>query len=523
MGEILNRLKVNSTPPRRIRKIIGDTSLTFPDAITEIVANSLDARQDEEGKVTIEVRICPEHVMVVDDASGMTAEVLEQAIRLGVDMGTVLGRGADRMGYFGLGMKTACASIGNWWSVVTRPSGRAEELVVEFDLLSDESDLGSSLWEDEIIVRRPDRNGPLGDSSHGTAVIIKKLHRYDSAMVGAALERLGEAFKGYLEQGDVIRVTGSEAKEPLSCKPRQPALISGSHVSFRIPLDKDDPTKVIRGWLGLTNTVSTKGDRGFNIYRKGQLIKAWSKDFYKYHPSTSYLLGDIHLDFMRANFFKKGLQEESDEWEQVKAIMTGFLQDAVAAARKVRKGRTRNELREITKMMRGTLREKAEHLGGEASFTEDSPSSSYDSSGQQDAPGCGAPGDSEGDVTVGTDDSVGGEGLPPPAPPIRVSLSSLTLDDGQEIALDFAEEALDTEVTPWDYMSPPGKDQLLAVANTKSELYRQLTDRRLLLALAVSDAILQFLMEQKGKPAYEARAVRNEWLHKFLLSKEVRL
>jgi len=525
MGEILKSLKVNSTPPRRIRKIIGDTSLTLADAVAEIVANSLDARESEDDRISVDICLDRQQVIVVDDASGMTGEILEQAIRLGIDMGKTLGRGADRMGYFGLGMKTACASIGDWWAIITRPKGGNEELVVEFDLLCDESDLGSSLWEDEIIVRTPDHDGPLGTRPHGTAIIISKLHRHDTVMVGSVVRRLGQAFKGHLEQGDVIRVKTTDG-EVIECKPPdfQRELVLGSRVDFRLPVNEGDPSKIIYGWLALTKSVGTKGDRGFNIYRKGQLIQAWNKDWYYYHPTTSYLLGDVHLDFIRANFFKKGLQEQSDEWAQVTRVMKEFLKPAVAAARKMRKGKTPNERLEIVSVMRSELQGVADAQGGEISCALDTATSSSAGSQGGDAPASDEPCGSERDAATGITGGISdGENLPPPTPPIRVSLKSLTLHDGQVIALDFAEEALDTQMTPWDYISPPGKDQLLAVVNTRSELYRQLNDRRMLLALAVSDAILQFLIEQKGKSAYEARAVRNEWLHTFLVSKEVRL
>lgn len=513
MAEILKTLKVNSTPPRRIRKIIGDTSLTLPDAVAEIVANSFDARENEDERVSVEVYLGREQVLIVDNACGMTNGVLEQAIRLGVDMGRTLGRDADRMGYFGLGMKTACASIGDWWSIVTRPRGAGEEYTVEFDLLSDEADLDASPWEDEIVVRKPDPEGPLGSRPHGTAIIVRKLHRrgpYEPMVLGSVVQRLSEAFKGFLQQGDVICVKLDEGDQVVRCSPPTYRLIQGSRMEFIIPLLEDDPSKVVSGWLGLATTVDTKGDRGFNIYRKGQLIQAWNKDWYDYHPTTSYLLGDVNLDFIRANFFKKGLQEQSLEWDLVRRTMKEFLKPAVAAARKIRRSRTRTELLEIVNTMRAEMgypllsHPQVSHGG-------DNASGPHGLNGSEDS------------IDSGGDGGTGDRSLPPQSPPIRVSLSVLTLDDGQKIVLDYAEEALDTQMTPWDYMAPPGKDQLLAVANTHSEIYKQVNDHRLLLALTVSDAILQFLIEQKGKSPHEARTVRNEWLHGFLVSREVRI
>ncbi len=533
MVRTLRRLKVNSTPPRRLRRIIGDTSLTIPDAIAELVANSLDARSSDEQRVNVEVWLGPEEVRVLDDALGMTLDVLQEAIRLGVDMDKVIRNGRTRMGYFGLGMKTACASMGNWWSIVTRPIAQNEELVVEFDLERDQEDT-EALWQEEVIVREPTSDSPLGTRPCGTAIIITRLHRgklqiqpqpgakKKTNLCTVVARKLSEAFKGYLKQGDTITVIRTESGDEFPCEPVEPPLFPGSRVSFSIPFSESD---TIHGWLALARTVRARPtERGFNIYRRGQLIKSSSYDFgFHFHPTISYLLGDLHLDFLRANFFKKGLHEESRDWVKAVQIISKFLAPAVSAARAIKSNMSPSQLNETLQKMRERLRELADDVGAEVIFEDQAksgrPTNGLEEEQHTDSDDLGN--DVEG--PIGPNDELVGADGPPSTPPIRVSLKSLTLEDGQTIALDFAEEALETEVTPWSYISPPGGDEILAVTNTKSELYQQLKEPRLVLALAVSDAILQFLMKEKGKSLSEARAVRDEWLHKFLKSEEVRL
>ena len=503
MAEAPRSVKVNSTPPRRIRKIIGDTSLTLRDAVAEIVANSLDARENEDDRISVDILLSGEEVLVVDDAMGMTLEVLTEAIRLGVDMGEVTGRRTDRMGYFGLGMKTACASIGDWWSVITRSKDSGTELVVEFDLLQDETSLDSSLWEDEIMVREPDLDGPLGDRQHGTAVIIRKLHDRNP-LPGGVIDRLGKAFKGFLGQGDIIKVNGT------ICSPPVFRFIPGSRVEFDIPLSGNDPTRRISGWLGLLSDVSTKHDRGFNIYRKGQLVQAWNTDWYSYHPETSYLIGDVNLDFIRANFFKKGLQEQSEEWVAVKRVMKEYIKPAVAAARKARKCKTELQEFEVVNAMRQ-----------EMGFEPYMPPGSGKQDNDTNEPGDTSEGSGSGSAG-GEDAGEQGESARPPKPRIRVTLKALVLENGQEVTLGYTEEAWDTQLTPWDGVKDTS-NQLVTVGNTESELYKLLGNARLFLALAVSDSIAHFLIKFHGKNVDEAKAIKNEWLHKFLVSEEVQL
>ena len=71
----------------------------------------------------MEIDVDSEQVSVVDNGVGMSEEVLVEAVKLGVDMSEVVAKKAGAKGRFSLGMKTACASMGRWWAVYTRPAG----------------------------------------------------------------------------------------------------------------------------------------------------------------------------------------------------------------------------------------------------------------------------------------------------------------------------------------------------------------------------------------------------------------
>lgn len=162
-------------PSPKLLQKIGATNLTLADAIAELVANSFDGASDGE-RTIVEVTVNPDQVLVVDNGLGMIEEVLVEAVKLGVDMSDVVQKRQGNKGRFGLGMKTACASMGHWWAVFTRPIGLSTEYRVVFDLDEWErrSDSAES-WNVDIEELTPDASGPLGNREHGTAVLVQKL------------------------------------------------------------------------------------------------------------------------------------------------------------------------------------------------------------------------------------------------------------------------------------------------------------------------------------------------------------
>ena len=104
-------------PDPSLMEDIGATSFTVAEAIVELVANSLDARPEDDRKLNVDVKVSGDEVSVVDDAKGRNWTDSKEAVRLGVKMDALVGTsGTPLKGKFGLGMKTASASLGgrNW-------------------------------------------------------------------------------------------------------------------------------------------------------------------------------------------------------------------------------------------------------------------------------------------------------------------------------------------------------------------------------------------------------------------------
>ena len=126
--------KFDITPDIRLLVDIGEANYEVPQAISELIANSMDARYLDE-KVKIEVFIDDNEISIIDNGIGMTENILAEALRLAAQMDTVTGNTKARKGMYGLGLKAACASLGKHWNIVTRPEGDTNQYSVEIDLV----------------------------------------------------------------------------------------------------------------------------------------------------------------------------------------------------------------------------------------------------------------------------------------------------------------------------------------------------------------------------------------------------
>ena len=466
----------NSPSPKLLEKI-GATNLTLADAVAEIVANSFDAAVDGQPTI-VEVQVDGEEVCVVDSGAGMTEEVLVEAVKLGVDMSHIVKKPQGAKGRFGLGMKTACASIGRWWAVYTRPIGSGSEFRVVFDLAEWERRPDApEAWTIQVEELDLPADGPLGQREHGTAVVVRQIRQRDP-LAGAVLTKLGEAFKPHLEQMDSILVNGDPAI------PHKYTFVPNSRVPVEITFGTSDQFR-IAGWVAIDKQTHNEGDYGFNIYRHAQLVQTWCQEWFAGHLMTSRIIGEVHMDFIDATFFKQGLQQ-SERWRQASAEMKEFLKPVVRASRELsRKGNINSPV-----LAQQIVSEMYVGLGLESPRSHDG----------------GSGGDALGDQSSG-DDQPKRE-----LPKLRVDLESLVLEDGRELSLSLVEQELSTGGTPFDFLLDEAGLALLAVLNTSHPLFLETKDMEQLRILAIADSILRFLVDECGMSGRKAAEIRSAWI-----------
>ncbi len=472
----------DATPDASLMEDIGSTNFTVGEAIAELVANSIDAKTEGEN-LTVDILVAPSEIRIVDDGVGMDEVTLAEAVRLGVKMDAITGSTKRRMGMFGLGLKTAAASLGRYWEIVTRPIDGDQEFMVAFDLAKwrDQSGDTDFRWQIEIEARDA-VGGPLQDRPHGTAVVVKKL-RHKNPMEGSILHHLGNAYKPNIEAGDKILYNGDEAR------PQPYNLVEDSRSEVDLRFDSDgvedeDGDYAITGWVGLDKQTHNNTYYGLNLYREGQLIASWNKDWFAAHLMTSRIMGDIHLDYVPVNFNKRGFQTQSEEWLLTGVVMKDYLRPIVAASREMSRGR--NDPGKYARAVKGMQRALA-------GLPQDRPSGGKDGGG-----GAGtAPGGQES------------------GPKIAVDAVSLMIE-GERIALSSVLTEFQSEVTPWDYIYSDERSELQAAVNTGSLLYQESKDAEQLAIIALADSVASYLTNERGYSSKRAIEIRNTWLYEVL-------
>src|SRR6185295_9283825 len=101
-------------PPSETFEVVPDPSLmwktgragySLSEMTAEFVDNSIDARM-EGHKLRVAIEVSNEKLVVVDDAAGMTKQVLKDAMRLAKSTKK------NALGQYGLGLKAASISLG---------------------------------------------------------------------------------------------------------------------------------------------------------------------------------------------------------------------------------------------------------------------------------------------------------------------------------------------------------------------------------------------------------------------------
>ncbi len=315
-------MKIDVTPHTTLIEKIGHASFSIWQSISELIANSLDAMPPEK-KCVIEIEADSEHIVVKDNGMGMSQEVLEKAVRMAWPMQEVQPYGKKRKRVFGLGLKTACASLGKWWSITTLPEDSDVGFCVVFDF---ESLIESGAWEAELSeLNASEIDLPEGETS-GTIVEIKNLK---VRPVPQNLKKeISRAYAPHIRNGDMFYLNSDPLLE------EKPDLIEGT----RVDVDKEIEGVRIHGW-GALMVKGSLTNYGFNWYRQGQLIESYDKSFIPNHPSYRQIIGELFADEMPVNFTKKGFEKETPQWREAVRELPEVFEKLLKDARKTKKER----------------------------------------------------------------------------------------------------------------------------------------------------------------------------------------
>lgn len=316
--------EIDILPDRSLMPKIGQTGYSVSQAIAELVDNSIDARRENQ-VLSVDIYLDPNKKMVEisDDGVGMDESTAANSIKLAHSTKK------NKLGEFGLGLKTAATSLGKEFQVFTTQNGSDEEYVLEYN---EEKWLKSGDWrKHEMKIKTG-----VDKKRSGTAIRIKDL-RFSiyPNLSGNIRKDLATRFAPFIENGEVRIKVGTKWCEPEPLELKTDYYSPDGKEPFRIKLESGNE---VWGWRGLLKKgySGNKGEYGFRIFRRGRLITQYAKIGFNPHPESRQIVGEIHLDHIPVTHNKREFIEESPLWQEIKkeeGIFWNFMRALVREAR----------------------------------------------------------------------------------------------------------------------------------------------------------------------------------------------
>lgn len=300
---------VDITPDVSLLAKIGQSGHSVAEAVAELVDNAIDARIGKRVvKVDISYNVAEGWLRVDDDGAGMSKRELSDALVLALSE-----KGDADIGKFGLGMKTACSSLGDSFTITTAPAHGQVEWIAEYD---QEQFLMTGEWK--LPVRKRKKTRP-----RGTSVVIKSSRLYGS-LHQSLVRNLGWTFRHFLLDGIVrLRVNG------VAVAPAEYEIDPESVMPFEGIVDG----RRVWGWAGLLYKSSQRGWYGFGLIRHRRIVRRHEKLGFQPHPSTARVVGEIHLDEFDTNNLKTDFIRETSAWIELESWVSQTIEPVLAQSR----------------------------------------------------------------------------------------------------------------------------------------------------------------------------------------------
>jgi len=303
---------IDITPDKSLMPKMAQTGYSFVQAISELVDNSIDARLEGE-KLTVKILLKKDSIEVMDDGEGMSERNAAACLKLAHS------EKKGKLGEFGLGLKTACLSLGKRFKIYTTTKADSEKYILEFD---EDHWMGSDdiNWS-HFPIKVLNKEKPM---SHGTTVKMDRLKVKTLGRTTTLRENLATRFAPFIRSGEV-EITVNTKK----CKPKEPELTDEGKTEFEFEI----MNMKIRGWHGLLKEGSQRGLYGFNTFRRGRLITTFDKIGFDEHPTVARIVGEIHMDDVPVTHDKREWIKESMEYVEAEKALRDQLKDLVRKAR----------------------------------------------------------------------------------------------------------------------------------------------------------------------------------------------
>lgn len=309
---------VDITPDTSLLPKLGKSGYSIPQAIAELVDNSIDAiRSKDDPKGVVKLQITTNSIKVIDTGSGMTEEQLTNSMRLAKS------NKIDKLGKFGLGLKTAALSLGSSFQIVTKSKEENELHQVVYN--EHKWNSTAQNWTIEI-----ESNLANGLEPFTELTITELKSKIPLATLDKISIDMGERYAPYIESGEIqIIINGKK------CEVKEPIIHPETKRVIEIPITiENQHIGNIIGWVALLKEGSNKGNYGFTTYWRNRMITRFDKIAIGEHPTISRIIGELHLDFLEPTHNKREFLKESPEYQEAEARLKIDLKDILSDAKK---------------------------------------------------------------------------------------------------------------------------------------------------------------------------------------------
>lgn len=293
---------INITPHKSIMLKLGQSGYSLTEALAELVDNSLDARKPEE-LLTVAISQKDDEIIIADNASGMDKAEAANSIRLGFS------KKQNQLGKFGLGLKTACASLGKTFTIITNKDN-SEKYLLTYD---EEDWLKNGSWErfPLFILEKAD---PSGTQIKIQNLIVKP----DEVAWQKVKEEFAKRFSPFLQAGELKLLINHK-----ECLPQQHQLTEEGKKEFSLALPSGNK---ILGWFGF-KLMDHSDYFGFNTFRRNRLITSYDKFALTRDQKSKQIVGELHMDHVPVTHHKRDWIRESEEFGEVKKALIELIRN----------------------------------------------------------------------------------------------------------------------------------------------------------------------------------------------------
>lgn len=299
--------KINITPDKTLFPKLGSSWYTIPQALAELIDNSIDARVDNW--MEIHIKLFSDKITIADRWVWMNFEQIKDAITLAKSNKTWM------LWEFWLWLKTACLSLWNAFKIISKKLGEKLEYRIEFDTTKW---LKDDIWEIDVLNREVD------EDKHYTIIEITDLK---SKSISSAEKKLK----------DDIQMRFWHYLDDITIKVNDDRVIKKEPVMSDWTIQNIDiKTKywIITWWVWLMKDSSQKWFYWLHTYRNNRLILPYNKIWFTAHPTVARIFWELHLDFVPVTHNKKSFEIESDEYKLADSLLELELKDLKFEARK---------------------------------------------------------------------------------------------------------------------------------------------------------------------------------------------